>query len=308
MLFPSMFPATNMLRYFVLLFGLLVTACHSRQAPSTFTYRHEPDGETIRTEMRHGLANGRIIAYAPTGKIDAIMHVQDSVLTGNTYSFYRNGKVAQITPYARGYMQGRVYQFYESGALRSRETYIEDEKTGPARGYYRSGSLQYAVTFWRGQATGDYTYFYKMPPNRVRRRAMYVLVRGKQWENGHVDYSPTGTVIQRVDQVEATLDQDRYALSDTVRLTLRLYGPRFSHVKATIADFDSLFNGNDTTAGRVVYGRKGIMQVRLRPLHTGLNYVRGYVTDYDSVASPRKGVLYLTKEKDLYFQRAYFVK
>lgn len=297
-----------MIRSFALLCALLATACHSREEPSTYVYRHRPDGELIRTEMRHGLATGRIIAYGPTGRIDAILHVQDSVLTGNTYSFYPNGHVAQITPYARGYQQGRVYQFYENGALQSWETYRKDEKTGPSRGYYPGGGLEYTVTFWRGQATGDYVDYYERPANRVRRRVAYVLVRGKQWGNGHIDYSPAGAVTRRVDQVEATWDQYRYALSDTAMLTLRLHGPRFTRVKATLADFDSLFNGNDSTSGRVVYGRRGTVRIPLRPSHAGLNYVRGYVTDYDSGASPRKGALYQTKEKNVYFQRTYFVR
>jgi hypothetical protein len=92
-----------------------------------------------------------------------------------------------------------------------------------------------------------------------------------------------------------------------VELTLHLQGRQFTRVKATIAEFDSLFNGNDSTAGHVVYGHRGVIRVRVRPQRMGLNYVRGYVTDYDSGASPLKGVLYETKEKNVYFQRSYWV-
>ncbi|MBC6698729.1 toxin-antitoxin system YwqK family antitoxin [Hymenobacter puniceus] len=296
-----------MIQRLTILFGLLATSCHDGDEKSTYAYRRNPDGEVIRTEMRHGSANGRIIAYTPNGKINAIMHVQDSVLTGNTYRFYPSGHVAQITPYARGYMNGRVRQFYDSGGLKSIETYVKDEKTGPARGYYPNGSLQYTVKFWRGQATGDYLDFYEVPPNRVRRRVEYVLVRGKQWGNGHIDYSPTGAITKRFEQLDAIFNQPRYSLSDTVVLTLRLHGPQFKRLKATVADFDSLFNGNDTTAGHVVYGHRGSIRIPLLPRHTGLNYVRGYVTDYDSGASPQKGSVYQMKEKNVYFQSRYWV-
>jgi hypothetical protein len=297
-----------MSRWLFLLLALVLANCSQSEEKSTFVYRRNPDGEVIRTEMRNGSANGRIICYHPSGRIDAILHVQDSVLTGNTYQFYPSGRVAQITPHVQGRMQGRVYHFYENGALRATETYANDEKTGPAVGYYSGGNKEYTVTYWKGQATGDYVDFYDTPPNRVRRRVQYVLVRGKQWGTGHIDYSPTGKVTQRVNQLTKVLNRPHYAVGDSVVLTLTLQGPQFPLIKATIAAFDSLFNGNDSTAGQVFYGHKQTVHVVARPQQRGWNVVRGYVTAYDSSASPVPGALYQTKEKAIYFQQPYWVK
>lgn len=290
-----------------LLFGLFLLSCQAKQQAPTYVYQRLPDGGTLRTEMRHGSATGRLIAYRPNGEIAAIMHVRDSVLTGPTYSFYPGGQIAQITPYTRGLRHGVEYRFSEQGALQSTETYVEDEKMGPARGYYPTGSLRYRVTWWRGQATEEYVDFYQVPANRVRRRTAYVLVRGKQWANGYCEYSRAGVLTKRVDQVSATFDKPRYALGDTVVLTLRLLGPQFTRLKATIRDVDSLFNGPPTAATQVVYGRGSVVQLHLRPSQAGVHYVRGYVTDYDSSASARPGVQYQTKEKELYFQQRYWV-
>lgn len=290
-----------------LLFGLFLLSCQAREEASTYVYRRTPDGGTIRTEMRHGSANGRLIAYRPNGEIAAIMHVRDSVLTGPTYSFYPGGQVAQITPYTRGFLHGVEYRFSEQGTLQSTETYVEDEKTGLACGYYPTGSLRYRATWWRGQARGEYLDFYKVPANQVRRRTTYVLVRGKQWANGYDEYSPAGVLTKRVDQVSATFNKPRYTLRDTVVLTLQLLGPQFPRLKATITDTDSLFNGPATAASQVVYGHGGVIQVHVRPSQAGVNYVRGYVTDYDSSASVRQGVQYQMKEKDIYFQQRYWV-
>lgn len=290
----------------LLLYSFLL-GCRTKET-THYTVKRFPDGSTVREEVKNGAARGRTVGYFPTGEIQYILYRREGLVVGYAYVFDQLGRVRRIDYYVRGERTGRAYEFYENGGLASCGTYANDEKSGLEYTFYPQGGLKTKANYVKGKASGDFFAFYKSPVNRVRFCYQYCLVRGKPIINSERYYTPTGELSKEVDVLTIALDKASYQLRDTVTAVLTLHGPRFPHISATLAPFDAGFNGNDTTAGRVIYGRNQVVRVQFRPQHLGLNYVRGYVTDYDSVASPRKGVLYQTKEKPIYFQQQFLVK
>lgn len=288
---------------------LLLTFCsRNKEEVSTFKYTHSASVPLIRTEMQNGLANGRIILYDSSRNIKGIMHVKDNILIGNTYSFYDNGCVSRIVKYINGYETGRRYDFYNNGQLQAITNYLNDKKQGLACTFYPSGGLESKVTYANNQAIGDFLDYYPSPPNRLRKKVQYVIVRGKQWGNGSINYSPSGSIVNLMDQLDIAFNKTDYRMGEDVILTIGVRGPRLKLFKATIADFDSIFNGNDSTAGHTFYGRRHIVQIKVKPVHIGTNFIRGYATDYDSTKATSKEGIYRIKQKNIYFQQKYIVK
>jgi antitoxin component YwqK of YwqJK toxin-antitoxin module len=298
------------MRHFLSRFLLLASLLPGCRTKETKHYQVErfPDGSTVREEVKNGAANGRTVGYFPTGEIHYILYRRDGAVVGPAYGFDQLGRVRRIDYYVQGWRTGRVYEFYENGVLASCCTYANDKKAGMEYTFYPHGGLKTKGHYVKGEASGNFFVFYKSPANRVRICYQYCLVRGKPVINSERYYTPTGALSKQVDVLSIMLDKPVYQLRDTVTMVLTLHGPRFPHISATVAPFDAGFNGNDTTAGQLVYGRHQVVRVQVRPQHVGLNYVRGYVSDYDSGASPRKGVLYQTTEKPVYFQQSFLVK
>lgn len=290
-----------------LLLCSLLPGCQTKE-PKHYAVERFANGSTVREEVLNEVANGRTVGYFPTGEIKYILHRADGAVVGNAYWFDQQGRVRRSIAYVRGWRTGRTYEFYENGVLALCGTYAHDEQDGPEYTFYPHGGLKSKANYVQGTVSGDFFAYYKSPANRVRFRYQYCLVRGKPIINSEWHYAPTGALRKQVDVLTIALDKPVYRLRDTVTAVLTLHGPRFPRLRATIAPFDAEFNGNDTTAGRVVYGRRQVVRVQVLPQHVGMNYVRGYVTDYDSGASPRKGALYQTTEKPVYFQQPFLVE
>ena len=296
----------NKLFIFALIFPLAF--CSKTSSKPTYVYTHNAERYLVRTEMMNGLANGRITIYGLDNEIKVTMHVKDSVLTGKSYSFYDDGNISRITNYVQGLEQGRRYDFYKNNQIASIITYKDDKKTGPAYTFYSNGGIEARVNFLNDQAFGDFLDFYEKPKNHLRRRVQYNIVRGKQYGNGRIDYSPDGVITKRIGQLDFLFDKKIYSTKGSIIVAIRLIGPRFKRIRATLADFDAGFNCNDSTTERIFYGRNHIVQIVVHPKSRGLNCVRGYITDYDSISPVKVGVLYQMKEKNIYFQQKYLVK
>ena len=267
-----------------------------------------PDGSMVREEIKNGVTNGRTVGYFPTGEIKYILYRRDGAVVGHAYRFDSLGRVRRIDSYVRGWRTGRAYEFYENGVMASCGAYANDEKNGPEYTFYPHGGLKTRAHYVKGKERGNFFVFYRSPANHVRFCYQYWLAKGKSIINSEWYYAPSGAPSKQVDVLTIALDKPVYRLRDTATAVLTLHGPRFTRISATIAPFDAEFNGNDSTAGRVIYGRNHVVRIQLRPLRLGLNYVRGYVSDYDSSASTVKGALYRTKEKPIYFQQTFLVK
>jgi len=267
-----------------------------------------PDGSTVREEVKNGVANGRTVGYFPTGEIKYILYRRDGAVVGHAYGFDPLGRVRRIDSYVRGWRTGRAYEFYENGIMASYCTYADDKKNGPEYMFYPNGGFKMKGHYVKGKERGYFFVFYKSPANQVRFCYQYWLAKGKSIINSEWYYAPSGALSKQVDVLTVALNKPVYRLRDTVTAVLKLQGPRFTRISATIAPFDAEFNGNDSTAGRVIYVRNHVVRVRLQPQRLGLNYVRGYVSDYDSSASKVKGALYQTKGKPIYFQQTFLVK
>lgn len=291
----------------LLLLWSLLPGCRTKE-PKHYTVERFADGSTVREEVKNGVANGRTVGYFPTGEIKYILHRANDAVVGNAHWFDQQGRLRRSIAYVRGWRTGRTYEFYENGVMALCATYVYDEKDGPEYTFYPNGGLKTKARYVKGKVSGAFCAFYKSPANRLQFRYQYCVVRGKPLINSEWHYTPTGALSKQVDVLTIALDKPVYRLRDTVTAVLTLHGPRFSHLSVTVAAFDAGFNGNDTTAGQLVYGRHQVVRVQVRPQHLGLNYVRGYVTDYDSGASPRKGALYQTTEKPVYFQQPFLVK
>ena len=274
--------------------------------------RHERNNvhasDDVQTEVKQRIANGRTILYFPTGAIKAITHLKDGALEGHSYGFDEDGRVRQIDFYRRGWHNGPAYKFYENHQLASITTYLNDKESGMACTFYPTGAIKTKVNLVNGLANGDFLVFYKNPANHIKRKVEYCIVRGKPYINGDVTYNPSGLILKQSSVLESTFDKAVYRLNEDVRLTIKIAGPQLNKISVTLAPFDSTFYNADSASERTIYGKNHTVIITTKPIRKGTNYVRGYVTDYDSMPTKVPGAIYQTKERDLYFQRKYVVK
>lgn len=245
---------------------------------------HLKNGGKVKIGMLGQYANGRAIAFDKAGNIVGIDYHNDNTKTGNAYLFYANGNVQKIITYTEGHETGPQYNFYRDGAL---------------------SNIRHCID---GKTSGQLLQFYQRPRNRLESRVSYSIVRGKEWQNGYITYDTAGAVTERRQWLRLAFDQPVYRLQDSVGMTVTVLGPRQKLVKAQVGPFDAVFSGYGTVAERTFYGRNHMVQVKVKPERKGLNYVRGYVSDYRVIPTKTSGALYDTEERQLFFEARYRVE
>lgn len=291
----------------LLLTSLLMASCVNEEKKQ-YERRKLKNGNYILAEIKNGAVNGRIIIYSPTGKIKSIQHLKSGALEGYAYGFDEEGRVRKVDFYTRGWHNGHAYEFYENCQLASIRNYENDKETGTAWTFYSTGEIKTRVELVNGLVKGDFLVFFKNPPNSLQRRIQYFIVNGKQFINGDITYNRSGHIVKQTDILEMQFDKSTYHLDDNIRLTIKITGPKLNKVSVTLASFDSTFRKTNSAPERIFYGKNHIAMIIIKPEHKGINYVRGYVTDYDSIPADVKGGIYQTKEKNIYFQRSYIVE
>lgn len=263
---------------------ILWVACTSPSIP-------EPSGavEVVRkpnggTEIRHTVAgklHGRNLSFYPDGKVQAILYYYNGQLHGTQRTFHPNGSVRFITPFRYGMAEGKAYEFFPDGKLSMTRNLRAGLRNGPYRRYYQN-------------------------PWRLRQRAEYVLVNGYEHQNGTAEYDSTGRLLRRWGFVHLRADHDTLRLGQTLMLTVRLLYPARPRVLARVYSFDHQFRLVNRQDEVLVPGQGDSVTLRIQPVETGPDTVRGYIADYERVTLPGKGKR--LKEWPAYFSYPYYVR
>jgi antitoxin component YwqK of YwqJK toxin-antitoxin module len=76
------------------------------------------------------------ISYYPSGKVQAIKPLNDSLFDGECTWFYPNGNLKQKITYLGGKKNGYAFYFYESGALANMKLFKNNISVGYSEDFY----------------------------------------------------------------------------------------------------------------------------------------------------------------------------
>lgn len=108
------------------------------------------DEQTPLTQLEYnkGKIEGKIIEYAPSGKIQAYYHMIDDQKQGEEGIYFEDStQLKMLLDWHDDQITGIVKTFYKSGVLESQKSYSHNKKNGPLSCYYPDGSLMLLETY-----------------------------------------------------------------------------------------------------------------------------------------------------------------
>ena len=239
--------------------------------------------------------------------------MRDGQRDGLVSRYYPSGQVQAHENWAAGSRQGPSRYYAETGRLVAAVTFRQGRKTGPVQEYYPDGRLRYTGRLYHGSRTGDYKEFYPLAQGgRVKTKASYCVVDGREVLNGYLAYTPRGVpracaALPAIGGYPATV-----GLGDTLRLDGRLVCPKNRLVKGFVfAGLAATPNVRTGASGVEFLGKKGRVAMTALATTRGLRYVQGYVSDYailDTIPSADAPQRFKILEKRLYFAVPVYIK
>lgn len=104
----------------------------------------------IQTQVEYdkGKISGKIVEYAPVGKINCYYHIFENQKTGEEGVYFEDSdQLKMLIDWHQDEISGIVKTFYKSGVLESQKTFSHNKKNGPVSCYYPDGSLMLLETY-----------------------------------------------------------------------------------------------------------------------------------------------------------------
>ena len=242
------------------------------------------DGGYKLVHLVNGRPEGRITLFRPDGSIGAIFYLHNDSLQGVQRHFYPDGKLKLWEEAEHDRLHGRSYKWYPNGNLAT----IRQMQAG--------------------LRTGRFLEYYAAPTNQLRTRAEYVVVDGKEWENGYILYDSLGRITDCWGFPQVYADHDTIALGDSLTLHLRVRSPKEPLVLAAIGPFDEQFRLHDSDKLRVIYGQNHQVTISVPVSQRGPQVARGYLADYKPDPKEQQKGVTGTLERQMYFAYPYYVR
>lgn len=99
-------------------------------------------------EYNKGKIAGKIVAYAPSGKIQSYYHLYENQKEGEEGIYFEDSdQLKMLIDWHNDQITGIVKTFYTSGSVESQKSYSHNKKNGPLSCYYPDGSLMLFETY-----------------------------------------------------------------------------------------------------------------------------------------------------------------
>lgn len=268
----------TMKKMLIILMLIILCSCENKK----YRYSYHEDGSlNEKIEITNdSIPNGEYLAYYPSGNIRIKAHIDS------------------------GKMNGLKYYYHENGVLSAKINIVDDEYHGTYTSYHKNGNIDILSNYKHDLLYGESYFFFEADSGKIEEEFNHLIVHGEEIEVLYRKYNRKGEMVEESRHMKIYSNTDTLNLGDTSIVQVEMIHPRFHRMDVWLANYDEQFYCDSTTLDSIP-AINHISKVPIIAQDTGVQYLRGYVSDYE-VHDTDSGLVRVSSIYN-YFEYEYYV-